>query len=202
MSDVMKGHTFCEVSKKKAKKIFTDESLLESVMVVLNNEGKVFATREKKDVVCYYIFDRVQADRDEIMEEYYEQNEYLAKRKEKNPKHYAYKLVEEYFRPDKEHLRDVFEKSVRANLKEYLAWEMAKEIIWYDDVYVLEKGEKKVFNPAGIGIGMMFGVSFGISLDNMALAIPMGMMWAIVFSMIFNVDNKKLVKKGEQDATV
>lgn len=70
----------------------------------------------------------------------------VSKRKEKNQKHYAYKLVEEYFRPDKEHLGDVFEKSVRANLKEYL-------------------------------------------------------MWAIVFSMIFNADNKKLVKKEEQDAT-
>lgn len=68
MSGVMKGHTFCEVSKKKAKKLFTDEAVLERVMAALNNEGKVFATRQKQDIVCYYIFDRVQADRDEIIE--------------------------------------------------------------------------------------------------------------------------------------
>lgn len=200
MNGTMKGHTFCEVSKKKAKKLFTEEAVLERVMASLNNEGKVFAAREKQDMVCYYIFDRVEIDRDEIMEAYYEQNEKLADRKDKNEKHYAYKLVEEYFRPDKEHLRDAFENSILANLKEYISWGMANELIWYDEVYVLEKGEKKLFNPAGIGIGMMFGVSFGTSLDNMALAIPMGMMWAIVFSMIFNIDSKKLVKKGEQDA--
>ena len=86
MNEVMKGHTFAEVSKKKAKKLFTDESLLERVMAVLNNEGKVFATREKQDIVCYYIFDRIETDRDEIMEEYYENNDYLADRKEKNQK--------------------------------------------------------------------------------------------------------------------
>ena len=192
MSDVMKGHTFAEVSKKKAKKLFTDSEILERVMKALNNEGKVFATREKQDIVCYYIFDRVQTDRDEIMEEYYEENvtrEY--------PKEYAYKLVEEYWRPDKENLRDVFEKNVKANLKEYIGWGMASEVIWKDETFVLEKEKKKGFNPAGIGIGMMFGVSFGTSLDNMALGISMGMMWAIVFSMIFNVDNTKLVKKGE-----
>lgn len=192
MSDVMKGHTFAEVSKKKAKKFFTDSEILERVMKTLNNEGKVFATREKQDIVCYYIFDRVQTDRDEIMEEYYEENvtrEY--------PKVYAYKLVEEYWRPDKENLRDIFEKNVKANLKEYIGWGMASEVIWKDETFVLEKEKKKGFNPAGIGIGMMFGVPFGTSLDNMALGISMGMMWAIVFSMIFNVDNRKLVKKGE-----
>ena len=48
MSNIMKGHTFCEVSKKKAQKLFADKEVLERVMTVLNNEGKVFALREKK----------------------------------------------------------------------------------------------------------------------------------------------------------
>lgn len=200
MNGTMKGHTFCEVSKKKAKKLFTDEAVLERVMTALNNEGKVFATREKQDMVCYYIFDRVETDRDEIMEAYYEQNEKLADRKDKNEKHYAYKLVEEYFRPDKEHLREAFEKALLANLKEYLDWGLAKKVIWHEDEYVLEKDKKQLFNPAGIGIGLMYGVVYGNSLENKALALPFAVLWAIVFSLIFNAENKKLVKKGEQDA--
>lgn len=189
------AHTFAEVSKKKAGKIFADAEVLERVMAALNNEGKVFAIREKKEIVCYYIFNKVQTERDEVMEEYYEENmtrEYT--------KVYAYKLVEEYWKPEKEHLREGFEKTIRANLKEYISWGMAKEVLWYEDVYVLEKGKRKVFNPAGIGIGALYAIAYGSSLDNMALGIPMGMMWAIVFSMMFNIDNKKLVKKEENDA--
>ncbi|MBQ2705890.1 MAG: hypothetical protein IJF60_03635 [Agathobacter sp.] len=62
MNEAMKEHTFAEVSKKKAKKLFKEEAVIEKVMAALNNEGKVFATRQKQDIVCYYIFDRVQAD--------------------------------------------------------------------------------------------------------------------------------------------
>jgi len=200
MSDAMKGHTFAEVSKKKAVKLFADEAVLERVMAALNNGGKVFALREKKEMVCYYIFDKVQTDRDEIMEEYYEQNEKLADRKDKNKKEYAYKLVEEYFRADKEHLRGVFEKTLRANFGEYISWGLVKEIIWNEDVYVLKKGKKKAFNGFGIAVGVMLGISYGISMDNIATGISMGMCYALVFSMLFNAENKELVKKGEQDA--
>jgi len=200
MSNIMKGHTFCEVSKKKAQKLFADTEVLERVMTVLNNEGKVFALREKKEIVCYYIFDRIETNRDEIIDAYYEQDEYLAERKEKNVKTYAYKLIEEYWKPEKEHLRDAFENAICANFKEYIDWGMASELIWKDETFVLEKEKKNGFNPVGIAVGMMFGISFGTSLDNMTLGIPMGLMWAFVFSMLFNAEDRKLVKKGEKDA--
>lgn len=189
------GHTFAEVSKKKANKLFADAEVLERVMTALNNEGKVFALRQKKEVVCYYIFDKVQTERDEVMEDYYEENvtrEY--------PKVYAYKLVEEYWKPEKEHLREGFEKTIRLQLKEYIAGGMAKEVIWNEDVYVLEKEKKKPFNGFGIAIGVMLGISYGMSMDNISTGISLGMIYAVVFSMLFNAEQRKLVKKEEQDA--
>lgn len=206
MNEAMKGHTFAEVSKKKAQKLFTDAGLLERVMSVLNNDGKVFAIHEKKDLVCYYIFDRVKIVReDDAAESNDEQHDdiksmELVDSKENSKEAYAYQLIEEYWKPEKEHLREVVENMIRQQLKEYIAWGMAVEVIWNEDVYVLEKGKKKAFSIAGIAIGVMIGMSFGYSLDNKAVSIPMMMMWAMIFNMLFTIEDRKLVKKEEQDA--
>lgn len=177
------GYTFAEVGKRKAKKIFEDGQLQEKVLSVLQNEGKVFATQEKKEIVCYYIFERVNWE-DPMIED--------AKTKKEA---YAYKLVEVYWATEKE-WKDSFENSIRANLKEYIDLGMAEVVIWGEDVYVLDK-QKKSFNITGIITGALLGLSFTYSMDNWALGIPMIFMWAMVFNMIFNADDTKLVKRGE-----
>lgn len=177
------GYTFAEVGKRKAKKIFDDGQLQEKVLSVLQNEGKVFATQEKKEIVCYYIFERVNWEEPMIED---------AKTKKEA---YAYKLVEVYWATEKE-WKDSFENSIRANLKEYIDLGMAEVVIWGEDVYVLDK-QKKSFNITGIITGALLGLSFTYSMDNWALGIPMIFMWAMVFNMIFNADETKLVKRGE-----
>ena len=181
------AYTFAEVSKRKAKKIFDDAQLQEKVLSVLQNGGKVFATQEKKEIVCYYIFERVNWEES-------------SKEESKNKKEsYAYKLVEVYWATEKQ-WKDSFENSIRANLKEYIELGMAEAVIWGEDVYVLDK-QKKDFNITGIIIGALLGLSFTYSMDNWTLGIPMILMWAMVFNMIFNAEATKLVKRGEEDAT-
>lgn len=175
------AHTFAEVGKRKAKKIFKDAELLEKVFTVLQNKGKVFATYEKKELVCYYIFERVTWE-----------NSLEDAKKET----YAYKLVDIYWSTDKQ-WKDSFENTIRANLREYISLGMAEAVIWNEDVYVLDKAKKQGFNITGIAIGVLFGISFGSSLDNWTLGIPMAFMWAMIFSMVFNAEATKLVKRGE-----
>ena len=177
------GYTFAEVGKRKAKKIFDDGQLQEKVLSVLQNEGKVFATQEKKELICYYIFERVNWE---------ESSKEEGKDKKES---YAYKLVEVYWATEKE-WKDSFENSIRANLKEYIELGMAEVVIWDEDIYVLDK-QKKSFNITGIITGALLGLSFTYSMDNWALGIPMIFMWAMVFNMIFNADDTKLVKRGE-----
>lgn len=184
------GHTFAEVSKRKAKKLFTDTVLQERVLSVLNNEGKVFATHEKKDLVCYYIFERVKME-NSLGDEENTQND------KAKTETWAYKLVEVFWNPEKEHWRETFENTIRVNLKEYISLGMAELLIWDEDVYVLEKNKKQGFSITGIAIGVMFGISFGTSMDNWALGIPMAFMWAMVFNMLFSAEESKLVKRGE-----
>ena len=172
------AYTFAE-----AKKIFDDAQLQEKVLSVLQNKGKVFATQEKKEIVCYYIFERVNWEES-------------SKEESKNKKEsYAYKLVEVYWATETQ-WKDSFENSIRANLKENIELGMAEVVIWGEDVYVLDK-QKKDFNITGIIIGALLGLSFTYSMDNWTLGIPMILMWAMVFNMIFNADATKLVKRGE-----
>lgn len=177
------GYTFAEVSKRKAKKIFDDAQLQEKVLSVLQNGGKVFATQEKKEIVCYYLFERVNWE---------ESSKEEGKTKKES---YAYKLVEVYWATEKE-WRDSFENSIRANLKEYIELGMAEAVIWNEEVYVLDK-QKKNFNITGIITGALLGLSFTYSMDNWTLGIPMIFMWAMIFNGLFNAEETKLVKRGE-----
>ena len=188
--EIEDAYTFAEVSKRKAKKIFKDIELQEKVLRILQNKGKVFATHEKNEIVCYYIFERVQIENAAEMEENL-QDEQTKKET------WAYKLIDVFWTPQKEDWRESFENSVRANLGEYISLGMAETVIWNEDVYVLEKKKKEGFNITGIAVGVLFGMSFGISMDNWGLGIPMMFMWAMVFSMIFNSEESKLVKRGE-----
>jgi len=177
------AYTFAEVSKRKAKKIFDDAQLQEKVLSVLQNGGKVFATQEKKEIVCYYIFERVNWE---------ESSKEEGKTKKES---YAYKLAETYWATEKQ-WKDSFENSIRANLKEYIELGMAEVVIWGEDIYVPDK-QKKSFNVTGIITGALLGLSFTYSMDNWALGIPMIFMWAMIFNMLFNADETKLVKRGE-----
>ena len=181
------AYTFAEVNKRKAKKIFDDAQLQEKVLSVLQNKGKVCATQEKKELVCYYIFERVTWD------------EFSKEESKTKNESYAYKLVEVYWSTEKE-WKDSFENSIRANLKEYIELGMAEVVIWDEDVYVPDK-QKKSFNITGIITGALLGLSFTYSMDSWTLGIPMIFMWAMVFNMLFNAEETKLVKRGEQDAT-
>lgn len=177
------AYTFAEVSKRKAKKIFEDTELQEKVLTVLQNKGKVFATHEKKDIVCYYIFEHV------IWEESSKED---GKTKKQS---YAYKLIDVYWATEKQ-WRDSFENSIRANLKEDIELGMAEVVIWGEDIYVPDK-QKKSFNITGIITGALLGLSFTYSMDNWTLGIPMVFMWAMIFNALFNAEATKLVKRGE-----
>ncbi|MBQ8518504.1 MAG: hypothetical protein IJ455_02715 [Agathobacter sp.] len=181
--EIEDAYTFAEVGKRKAKKIFEDAQLQEKVLTVLQNKGKVFATQEKKEIVCYYLFERVNWE-ESLKED--------GKTKEQS---YAYKLVEVYWATEKE-WRDSFENSIRANLKENIELGMAEVVIWNEEVYVLDK-QKKSFNITGIITGALLGLSFTYSMDNWALGIPMIFMWAMIFNGLFNAEVTKLVKRGE-----
>lgn len=177
------AYTFAEVSKRKAKKIFEDAELQEKALDIIKNNGKVFATREKKELVCYYIFERVN------WEESSEEDD------DAKTDSYAYKLVDVYWATEKQ-WKDSFENSIRANLKEYIELGMAEAVIWGEDVYVPDK-QKKSFNITGIMTGALLGMSFAYSMDNWTLGIPMAFMWAMIFNMLFNAEATKLVKRGE-----
>lgn len=182
------AYTFCEIGKRKAKKIFKEQELQEKVLAVLKNEGKVFATQEKKELICYYIFERVTIEGESDTTD------------DKKNENYAYKLLDVYWSQEKE-WKESFENSIRGNLKEYIELGMAEYVIWNEDVYVLDKPKKKDYNITGLITGVLLGMSFGYSLDNWTLGIPMAFMWAMVFNMIFNAEARKLVKRGDEDAT-
>lgn len=133
------AYTFCEIDKRKAKKIFKEQELQE-------------------------------------------------------------KLLDVYWSQEKE-WKESFENSIRGNLKEYIELGMAEYVIWNEDVYVLDKPKKKDYNITGLITGALLGMSFGYSLDNWTLGIPMAFMWAMVFNMLFNAEARKLVKRGDEDAT-
>ena len=182
------AYTFCEIGKRKAKKIFEEIELQEKVLDVLKNEGKVFATQEKKELICYYIFERVTIESESD------------KTDDKKKEGYAYKLIDSYWSQEKE-WQASFENSIRGNLREYIELGMAEYVIWNEDVYVLDKPKKKDYNITGLITGALLGMSFGYSLDNWTLGIPMAFMWAMVFNMLFNAEARKLVKRGDEDAT-
>lgn len=184
------SHTFAEVSKRKAKKIFTDIALQEKVRNVLENKGKVFATHEKNDLVCYYIFERANIGTE------------ADGTNEKKKESYAYKLIDVFWNTEKEYWRESFEKQIRMNLAEYISLGMAETVIWNEDVYVLEKKKKGAISIAGLMTGAMMGWLMGSSFDNVAFRIPMMLIWAMMFNMIFADAEYTLVKRGNEDATI
>ena len=183
------SHSFAEVSKRKAKKIFLDIALQEKVLEVIENKGKVFATHEKNELVCYYIFERVSVETEN------------ARMDDKKKEAYAYKLIDVYWNTEKQ-WRSHFEKQIRTSLADYISLGMAKFVIWDEDVYVLEKKEKGAFSIVGLMVGAMLGWVMGISFDHVAMKISMMFMWAMIFNMLFTAEEGTLVKRGNEDATI
>jgi hypothetical protein len=175
------SYMFAEVSERKAKKIFENTQIQDKVMETLKNEGKVFANHEKKDLICYYIFERVKWENDEA----------------ENKESYIYQLVEEFYKPEKEKFRNVFENTIRICLTESIAFGMADAVIWNEDVYVLKKKKKQSISIAGLITGGLLGLSFGYSLDNTGIGVSMAFLWAMIYNMLFTAEERKLVKRGE-----
>lgn len=221
MTKYEKGYGIRVISKRMVKKAAFGEPiqavkdiavLQEQMLRALDTEGKVFGLYHKKDLMGYYIVTKETLKKDQI--EYSFAESIFSLSNNKKDEIAVYRLQEFYLLPECESMREGFEADVFTELKESMMFYDVKAIIRGEEALVLE--EKKTSgagNLGAVGLALLFGVTYGIVFDNLALGICFAMLWGISFGTIFTSAKVKELKplqevlakeqaKEDEDATV
>lgn len=209
-----KGYDIITVSKRKAMKenfleslsaMVNPDGVKEQVLTVLNNGGRVYGLKKKKELVALTVFKKEEIDRYEF-EELAKQDEELGMSFDKLPKNLKkvaiLKFLAEYGVDGHDQAMEWFRKTVKMELKEFIIWGsyhviyMNDEIISQNDVV----NENSDYNGSGLAIGISIGLLFGILYDNIAMGLSLGLLFGVAFGGVFSI-KKKTSTDNTEDAT-
>lgn len=182
MIGYIKGYDIVSISKKRSQKmeigtklsgLVSDEELRAQMFDALENGGKVYALRKKKELYACCIFRKTEMNADELMTA-----EMSGKLKSKELN--VYELVYEYRAPETDGIAEKVKNNFIEELKEQAAFYDCKAIIWNEDYYMPESFAEGRSHE-GFIIGLSIGLVYGLCLDNWCLGIAL----AVVFSQTF-----------------
>ena len=206
MTKYEKGYGIKVISKGMVKKAAFGEAikavtdttaLQEKMQKALDTKGKVYGLYYKKDLMGYYIFTKETLKKEQI--EYSFKESVFALSNNKKDEIEVYRLVESYMLPECEGMREGFENDIKTELKEYMVLYEVKAVVWNGEALVLEEKKGSGFGGlGGIGIALLFGITYGMIFDNLALGICLGMMWGVCFGTIFSSVKVRELKPAEE----
>ncbi|MEE1076361.1 MAG: hypothetical protein UHY68_03745 [Acutalibacteraceae bacterium] len=212
MIGYVKGYNISNITKNKANKkgfgvgmesVVSLEILRTNILDALKDGGRVYGLYKKKELVACYIFKKektasseltkpavisltednlskiVQGKIDEVSTE--ESSEVL-----KAEEITVFRFSEKYVSPQHTEVKNQFEKAILSEIKEYILFGEVKAVIWEENILVstqINAGSLGSIN--GIIIGIAMGFMFGMVLENTAIGISLGMIWALAFSTMF-----------------
>lgn len=233
MFGYIKGYDISDISKRKAKKegfglslnsIVSNEVLRNDVLEAIKNGGKVYGLYKKKEMIACYVFTKEKVDSAEINQPTIDLNkENMSKIIQgktdevstensnevlKDKETTVLKLSGKYILPQHADVTQEFEKTLLAELKEYVVMGEIKAVIWEENILVATQIKVGALGTiSGIGFGISIGFLFGLIFDNIAIGICLGMLWAMSFGTLFrtinsNTENKKSDNKKTDDKSV
>lgn len=208
-----KGYDMIRISKREAMKddvfeslsaIKNTEVLRGQVLTALENGGRVYGLKKKKEVVALIIFEKEEKSRHEF-EELIQHDEELGITLEKLPKGLRkvviYKLVTEYNLAGHDEAMAWFQKSVRADMQSLIAGGSCYLVHMKDETLSLQQIEEENFgfNGGGLAIGLSIGLIFGIVMDNIGLGLCFGILYSLMFGNISS--GKKTAEAKNEEET-
>ena len=205
MTKYEKGYGIKVISKGMVKKAAFGEAikavtditvLQEKMQKALDTGGRVYGLYYKKELKGYYIFSKEVLKKEQI--EYDFEKSVFAFFGNKKDEINVYRLIESYMLPACESMREGLEKDIKEELKENMVFYEIKAIVWNEEALVLEEKKGSGFGGiGGMGIGLLFALSYGMLFDNLALGICLGMMWGVCFGTIFSSAKVRELKPAE-----
>lgn len=202
MIGYIKGYDIVSISKKRSQKIeigtrlaglVGDKELRAQMLEALENGGKIYALRKKKELYACYIFRKTLRNADDFMTA--EKSEKL-KSKELN----VYELVYEYRVSELDGISEKIKNDFLVDLKEQASLYDCQAIIWNDDYYIPKSVEERK-NYWGFLMGLAIGVGYAMLFDNWCLGIALGLLFSQTFGWaMYSVSGKDNKKEGEKGA--